>query len=504
MMQAASISQPDARYKWVVVVVTVFGTFLSALDQTIVNIAIPRFQLAFSADLGSVQWILTGYLLAQGVATPVAAYFSDRLGIKRYYVVSLGLFTLASLLCGLAPTLPLLIAFRFVQGLGSAALVPLSLAMIFRAFPAREHGLALGVFGVPTLIAPAIGPTLGGYLVTAVGWQAIFLLNLPIGLAGVVLALVLLREERVEARSRFDLVGFCLVTLGLAAVLYACSASSTLGWNALPVLGALGSGVLLLVLFVLFDLRQARAGQPHLLKLRLFATASFSTATFASVLVFFCLFGGLLLIPIYLQLLRGLSAFDAGLFLLPQALASMVTIVVGGRLVDRLGARAVVLPGMLLLGLATWFLTSITLDWPLWWFQVVLVLRGLAFGLVVQPLTVAAMAEVQPVQMAQATTLNTVARSVASSLGVAVLAAVFQARSTLHYHQLATTNGLQALLRLQAAVLGLQDTAWFTLAFIGIAIVATLFVREKKRPAADIARPAVSRAGRTSYHQATM
>jgi DHA2 family multidrug resistance protein len=182
----------------------------------------------------------------------------------------------------------------------------------------------------------------------------------------------------------------------------------------------------------------------------------------------------------------------------------MVTIVVGGRLVDRLGARAVVLPGLLLLGLATWFLTSITLDWPLWWFQVVLVLRGLAFGLVVQPLTVAAMAEVQPVQMAQATTLNTVVRSVASSLGVAVLAAVFQTRSTVHYHQLATTNGLQALLRLHAGVLGLQDTAWFTLAFIGIAIVATLFVREKKHSAADVARPAVSTAGRTTYHQATV
>ena len=494
-MQATNASQPHAGYKWVVVLVTVFGTFLSALDQTIVNIAIPRFQLAFSADIGSVQWVLTVYLLAQGVATPVAAYFADTLGMKRFYVVSLSLFTLASLLCSLAPTLPLLVVFRVVQGLGSAALIPLSLAMIFRAFPARERGLALGVFGVPTLIAPALGPTLGGYLVTSVGWQAIFLLNLPIGLAGVVLALRLLRDGRSEARPRFDVAGFGLVTLGLAAVLYACSASSTLGWRAFPILSAFGGGVLLLLLFVSVELRRARAGKPQLLDLRLFANASFSSGTFASVLVFFCLFGGLLLIPIYLQLLRGLSAFEAGLFLLPQALASMVTIVVGGRLVDRLGSRAVVLPGLVLLGLATWFLTSITLDWPLGWFQVVLVLRGLAFGLVVQPLTVAAMAEIRTAQMAQATTLNTVVRSVASSLGVAVLAAVFQARSTFHSHQLATTttnHGVQAVTRLQAAVLGLQDTSWVTLAFIVVAVVATLFVREKARSAAETARPMVT------------
>jgi len=169
----------------------------------------------------------------------------------------------------------------------------------------------------------------------------------------------------------------------------------------------------------------------------------------------------------------------------------MVTIVVGGRLVDRLGARAVVLPGLVLLGLSTWFLTSIALDWPLWWFQVVLVLRGLAFGLVVQPLTVAALSEVRPAQMAQATTLNTVVRSVASSLGVAVLAAVFQAQSTFHYQQLAK-GGVQPLTRLQAAVLGLQDSSWLTLAFIVVAIVATLFVREKKRAGSSAARPVVT------------
>lgn len=490
-MQEMQIEQQhDQRYKWFVILVTVFGTFLSALDQTIVNIAVPRFQMAFSANIGNVQWVLTIYLLAQGIATPLAAYFSDVIGMKRFYVVSLFTFTLASLFCGLAWNLPSLIAFRAVQGLGSAALVPLSLALIFRAFPTRERGMALGIFGVPTLIAPAIGPTLGGYLVTYVGWQSIFFVNLPVGVAGMVLSLLLLREVHADSRPRFDLPGFCFVTLGLAAVLYALSASSTQGWNSSTVLSFLVGGLLALLLFVLIELLKVRAGKQQLLDLRLFANSAFSSGTLVSVLVFFCLFGGLLLIPVYLQTLRGLSAFNTGLFLLPQAVASMVTIVVGGRLVDRIGVRAVVLPGLVFLGLATWFLTSLTLDWPFWWFQVVLIIRGIAFGFVVQPLTVAAMAEVRPEQMAQATTLNTVVRSVAGSLGVAVLATVFQARSVFHYSQLAK-NGVQALTQLQAAVLGLQDASWLTLAFVGVAVVATLFVRERKRSTPDAAHPTV-------------
>src|SRR6266700_4599498 len=214
-------------YKWVVAMVVVIAVFMSILDQTIVNIAIPRLQIAFGADIHSVQWVLTAYILTLGVVTPTSAFFSDRLGIKRFYLISLVLFTVGSALCGLAWSLPALIFFRILQGIGGAALFPLSITMLFREFPPQERGAAMGVFGIPALLAPALGPTLGGYLVTYAGWQLIFYINVPIGIVAFILASILLRETRIETEQVFDFLGFFFAALGLAALLYGLSDAST-------------------------------------------------------------------------------------------------------------------------------------------------------------------------------------------------------------------------------------------------------------------------------------
>src|SRR5437667_8778613 len=222
-------------YKWVVAMVVIIAVFMSILDQTIVNIAIPRLQIAFGADIHSVQWVLTAYILTLGVVTPTSAFFSDRLGIKRFYLISVVLFTAGSALCGLAWSLPVLIFFRILQGIGGAALFPLSITLLFREFPPQERGAAMGFFGIPALLAPALGPTLGGYLVTFAGWQLIFYINVPIGIIGLILGIFLLREIPREARVRFDLLGFMLIAVGLGAILYALSQVSTDGWGSTTV-----------------------------------------------------------------------------------------------------------------------------------------------------------------------------------------------------------------------------------------------------------------------------
>src|SRR5437016_8454774 len=191
-------------YKWIVALIVIIAVFMSILDQTIVNIAIPRLQIAFGADIHSVQWVLTAYILTLGVVTPTSAFFSGRLGIKRFYLISLVLFTAGSALCGLAWSLPVLILFRVLQGAGGAALFPLSITLLFREFPPQERGAAMGFFGVPALLAPALGPTLGGYIVTFAGWPLIFYINVPIGIVAIILAMVLLREYRPEGRTRLD------------------------------------------------------------------------------------------------------------------------------------------------------------------------------------------------------------------------------------------------------------------------------------------------------------
>src|SRR5579875_2923288 len=253
------------QYKWIVAMVVILGVFMAILDTTIVNIAIPRLQTAFGADLHSVQWVLTGYILAQGVTTPVVAFFADRLGTKRLYIVALAAFTMGSALCGLAWSLPVLIFFRILQGVGGAALFPLSLTLIFREFPPQERGMSMGLFGVPALLAPAIGPTLGGYLVTYAGWQLIFYINVPVGIVAVLLATILLREQPVERRPRFDAAGFVFAAGGLASLLYALSEASTYGWDSTLVRGFLIAGVLALAIFTAIELTlAARGGEPLL------------------------------------------------------------------------------------------------------------------------------------------------------------------------------------------------------------------------------------------------
>lgn len=502
-------------YKWIVATVVILGVFMSILDQTIVNIAIPRLQTAFGADIHSVQWVLTAYILTQGVITPTAAYFSETFGIKRFYIFSLAAFTIGSALCGIAWSLPILILFRIIQGAGGAALFPLSITLLFREFPPQERGAAMGFFGIPALLAPALGPTLGGYIVTYAGWQLIFYINVPVGILAIILAFILLRNVQPERNTRFDFPGFFLATVGLSTFLYALSDASTDGWTSTPVLGSLLIGVLSLAIFVTYEIMIANRGRQPLLDLRLFANGPFRSSMIANLFVVFCLFGGLFLLPIYLQNIRGQSAFQAGLILLPQALASMVSVILGGRLVDRIGVRAVMIPGLLVLGVATWQLAYITVYSPFWWIQTMLILRGIALGMTVQPLTVASMAEIHPRQLPQATSLSTVIRAVSSSLGIAILATLVQTQSRIHFASLAeqvtassplgqllprlealfVAHGtsiasaqsaalqvINGLLLQQAFVLSLQNAFQLTLAIIVLAIVATLFVRDRRKP----------------------
>jgi EmrB/QacA subfamily drug resistance transporter len=437
----SSVSQTKSStglaYKWVVAFTVVFGIFMSVLDSTIVNIAIPHLQDAFGASLNAVQWVLTGYTLGQGVATPLTAYLVGRLGAKRFYVLALITFTLCSALCGLAWSLPVLIFFRILQAAGGAFLSPLSITFLYSEFPPEERGMAMGVLGIPILVAPALGPTLGGYLITYAGWQLIFYVNVPVGILGTFLAIRFLREVRQEILARFDWLGFLFSATGLGSVLYAFSDAATDGWGSSTVLGFLIGGLIALCLFVIVELDISyRGGQP-LLNLRLFADRSYTPSVIASVFVTFILFGGLFLLPLYLQILRGLSAYQAGLFLLPHALASMVVVLIGGRLTDKIGTRPVVLVGLLFMALPLWGFLNLTTYTPYGWFQFLLILRGGEIGLVFQPLMRAALVTIPKKQLSQASSLMTVIRFIASALVVAILGTLVQTQQQVHYVHLA-------------------------------------------------------------------
>jgi EmrB/QacA subfamily drug resistance transporter len=479
-------------YKWVVAGVVIFGIFMSILDSTIVNIAIPRLQSVFGASLNDVQWVLTGYILAQGVATPLTGFFSDRIGIKRFYMISLAGFTLGSALCGLSWSLPTLIFCRILQGATGAFMMPLSITLLYREFAPSERGTAMGALGIPILLAPALGPTVGGYLVTFASWQLIFYVNVPIGILGLLLSAIYLRNVPSEGRVSFDIGGFIFSAVGLGCLLYGLSDASTDGWGSPKVLNL-----------------ARREGNP-LLDLRVFANGPFTTSNFASVLVVFALYGGLFLVPVYLQDLRQLSAFQSGLLLLPQAFASMIAALVGGRLVDRLGVRAVAIPGLLLLAVANWKLSAVTLTMSYTQLELYLILRSLALGLCMQPFMVSAYATIKPQMMPQATAVNTVLRFVASSLGVAALSTLVQSQTQVHYVHLAEqvtpasplghvvtqlqnlfllhgastaqafSSAVQEIVLLvqeQAYMLAMQDAFRLLIVFSVIALIAAFFVQ---------------------------
>lgn len=508
-------------YKWIVAMVVIFGLFMTILDGTIVNIAIPRLQLVFGVSLTSVQWVLTAYTLVQGVATPLTAFLSQRFGQKRLYLLALTGFTLGSVLCGLSWSLPMLIFFRILQGATGAFMSPLAITLLWSEFQPHERGTAMGALGVPILLAPALGPTLGGYIVTYLGWQLIFFINLPIGILGLILGSIYLREGQREARSAFDLPGFICASIGLSTLLYGLSDASTDGWGSTKVVSFLVIGILMLIAFVFVELNRVNNDKQPLLDLRVFANGPFTTSNITSSLVTFSLYGGLFIIPIYLQNLRGLSAFQAGLLLLPQAFASMVAAVLGGRLVDRFGVRAVVIPGLVILGVALWLFTFIGPDTPFGTIQLWLIGRSLALGLCFQPLAVSALSEIRPRMVSQATAVNTTVRFVISSFAVAVMATLIQAQSAVHYGHLADLvtassplgqlvpqlqglfmlHGASAsaayatalqiisgLVRKQATILAMQDAFRISLVLTLLAIVAAFFVRTRRA----IAPPPIS------------
>lgn len=516
-MQVSAVSPQEKTgglaYKWVVAIVVVFGLFMTILDGTIVNTAIPRLQNAFGADLTSVQWVLTAYTLAQGVATPLTAYLASRIGNKRLYLVALAGFTLGSALCGLSWSLESLIIFRVIQAVFGSFLSPLAITLLYMEFPPAERGTAMGFLGIPILLAPAFGPTLGGYLVTYSDWQLIFYINLPIGIVGLLLGFFFLRESQAH-RVDFDFLGFVFAAVGLAAVLYGLSDASTDGWSSAIVLGCIIGGLLCLAIFVALELTRVKQDKAVLLDLRVFGNGVFTTSIIASTLVTFALYGGLFLIPVYLQSLRGESAFQSGLVLLPQAFASMLAVLIGGRLVDKLGVRAVVIPGLLIMGFAMWLLTSINLTEPIGTFQFALIIRGFGMGLCLQPLSVSMLSQIKPKMLSQASSVNTTFRFVMGSLAVSVISTYVTSRDKLHYAymaELVTANSpaghfitqMQAImmsrgssataayatalayisgrLQLQAYVMAMQDAFWVTLILVGVAVIASLFVSGNKK-----------------------
>ncbi len=466
-------------YKWIALGVVLLGTIMTILDATIVNIAIPTLQSDLKAgSYADIAWVVTGYMLAQGAVIPMAGWASDRFGTKRLYLVTIALFTLASMACGVAQNLPELVFFRVLQGLGGGMLMPIGMTIIMRAVGPQNMGRVMGIFGIPMLLAPAVGPVLGGWFVQDFSWRLIFYVNVPIGLIAFVSAWRFLTETDRSHKLRLDTFGLLTAPPAAVAIMYAVDQSTTLGWGSLFVVSMLAGAAVLITAFVLSQLGRRRVatllmaplaalllavgvrnglvdgwtaldtivmlagaalaivdlsignrGNPEpLLQLRLFRDSTFSWSMGLSFIIVTALFGGMLLLPLYLQEVHGYSALETGLLLLPQAVTAAVAMPLGGYLTDRFGPRPVVATGMVMLAFGGLLLAQIHPDSSNWLVVSALLLRGFAMGFSMMPSMAAAMARVPHHLSSSASSISNSLQRIGSSVGIAILVTVLAAQ----------------------------------------------------------------------------
>ena len=413
-------------YKWLVGITFVLGLIMQILDMTVLNVALATLGREFHVGEGALQWVLTGYMISLAVFVPSSGWIADRFGSKRTFELAIVLFTLASVLCGLATEMWMLIGARILQGVGGGMLVPVGQAMLFRAFPANERAKASAVLSIPITIAPTLGPLLGGVLVQYASWRWIFFINVPVGAVALLFTVLFLKEEQRDRPGRFDLPGFVLAGAGLATLLVALDQGAQLGWGRPSVWGVLLAAVLLIGGLVV---RELRTPEP-MLDLRLLGDRLFGTGNALLICSTGAIFGTLFLLPLFLQNLRGYTPLESGLVLMPQALSMLVATQVVSRVYGRVGPRRLLLVGFGVLISVGFALQLLDTGTPVWFLVVLLMWLGLGMGLLMTPLQTAAFARISGPAMGHASSLFNASRQVATALGTAVCATIFVALST--------------------------------------------------------------------------
>jgi len=496
-------AQPDTLDRAVIItgLVVVAGMIMAVLDTTIVNVALDTLSRDLHASLPTTQWVITGYLLALGVVIPLSGWATDTFGTKPVWITSLVLFTAGSALAGLSWSIESLIGFRVLQGLGGGMMLPVAQTIIARAAGPHRLGRAMSILGVPMLLGPVFGPVIGGLLVEKVSWHWIFFVNGPIGVLAVLLAAWKLPRGREESRgSKLDPLGLVLLAGGLTSLLYGLSEASSRGsFTQGRVLGWLTAGATCLAIFAVYSFVRQDAA---VVNVRLFGNRLFSASSVLMLLVAVSLFGGMLLLPLYYQIVRGQGALHAGLLMAPQGLGAMVAMPVAGRLTDRVGARRVVPFGLILVLAGTAVFTHVGTSTSYTWLSLALFVRGMGVGASMMPTFAAAYATLSRAMVSRAATTLSAIQQVGGSFGSAVLVLVLTRRVAQEFagHGLsAHGSGAGQLTRLPAQLremvapllaLGFGYAFWVAIGLTAVAFLpAVLLPRHRAVPETPGAGP---------------
>ncbi|QOR66938.1 multidrug efflux MFS transporter [Cytobacillus suaedae] len=473
-----------------ILAVLMVGAFIAFLNNTLLNIALPSIMADLKVDAATVQWLTTGFMLVNGIMIPTTAYLIQKYSVRRLFLIAMGLFAAGTIIAGSAHIFPLLLTGRMVQASGTAIMMPLLMNVMLVSFPIEKRGTAMGVFGLIMMAAPAIGPTLSGWIVEHYHWRMLFHFVTPIAVSVFLLGLFLLKDKKEKVHLRLDLFSLLLSSAGFGGLLYGFSSAGSKGWDSPQVYATIIIGAASLISFIL---RQFKLEKP-MLNFGIYKYPMFALSSAISMVVNMAMFSGMLLIPIYVQTLRGISPLDAGLLMLPGALLMAVMSPITGRLFDKFGGKILAITGLTIMTVTTFYFSRLTFETPYTYLMTLHALRMFGMSMVFMPVSTNGLNQLPTRFYPHGTAMNNTLNQVSGAIGTALLVTVMSTRTeseTLKLTAEATgsaTAEIQQQIAMQAMLNGI-NYSFLVSSFIAVVALILAFFIKRATQAEDITKP---------------
>jgi EmrB/QacA subfamily drug resistance transporter len=420
---------------WSIIIAVFFGNFMATLSTTTINVALPVFMTDFQVELNTVQWMMSGFMMATGVIAPIIGFLGDKLSYKRLYLFALVGFTLTSAFCTLAWNMQSLIVFRILQGLCSGIIMPTTMTIIYQVIRKEKQALAIGLWSVSAMLAPAFGPTLGGWLIEYFSWRSLFIMNLPIGILAMIFAQRFIPFYRMSKGIKLDVIGFIAVIIGTSSLLIASSEGHSWGWSSWKSISLFATGVVILVYFII---RTFKISNP-LLNLRVFKIQRFTYSLIINCIITISLYAATFLVPIYMQKIQHASTLNTGLIMLPGTLAMALFSLIVGKIYDKVGPFRLILIGIIIMGFATWELSRLNLETGMIFIASWLAIRYVGISLSNMPVTNAGMTAIPAQFTGHASAVTNWIRQGTAALSVSIFSSILSSRTLTHLKDIGTT-----------------------------------------------------------------
>ncbi|MCG1501571.1 DHA2 family efflux MFS transporter permease subunit [Staphylococcus epidermidis] len=480
-----------------------FGMFIAILNQTLLNVALPKINTEFNISASTGQWLMTGFMLVNGILIPISAFLFNKYSYRKLFIIGLALFTLGSLVCAISFNFPIMMSGRVLQAIGAGILMPLGSNVIVTIFPPEKRGVAMGTMGIAMILAPAIGPTLSGYIVQNYHWNVMFYGMFFIGIIAIVIGLFWFKLYQSTTNPKADIPGIIYSTIGFGSLLYGFSEAGNKGWGSTEIVTMFIVGTVFIIFFILRELRM----KAPMLNLEVLKYPTYTLTTIINMIVMMSLYGGMILLPLYLQNLRGFSALDSGLLLLPGALVMGALGPVAGKLLDTIGIKPLAIFGIGIMTYATWELSKLNMDTTYLHIMWIYIMRSFGMAFIMMPIMTAGMNALPPRLISHGNAFVNTMRQLAGSIGTAILVTVMTTQQTNHLsafsEELDKTNpviqdhmrelaqqygGESAAMKVLlehvnklASVEGVNDAFIVATIISAIALILSLFLQGKKK-----------------------